>query len=170
MPEQLTPELRALATTAQTFARDELLPRRNLSSAEARPAIIAASRAAGLFAMTQPREFGGTAASALALTVVRDELAATNPPHLDAVFGPGPGVLAAVPEPLRSSHLVPVLAGTKRGGFGFTEPDDAPFPTRARLEGDWFVVDGQKSYITGGAEADFINAWYRLRVRARRCW
>ncbi len=162
MPEQLTPELRALATTTQAFARDELLPRRNLSSAEARPAIIAASRAAGLFAMTQPREFGGTAASALALTVVRDELAATNPPHLDAVFGPGPGVLAAVPEPLRSSHLVPVLAGTKRGGFGFTEPDDAPFPTRARLEGDWFVVDGQKSYITGGAEADFINALVQI--------
>ncbi|MFM7120466.1 MAG: acyl-CoA dehydrogenase family protein [Gammaproteobacteria bacterium] len=157
MPEQLSPELRALAATAETFARTELLPRRHLSAADARPAIIAASRAAGLFTMTQPRDFGGSAAGALALTVVRDSLAASNPPHQDAVFGPGPGVLAAVPEPLRSSHLLPLLAGTKRGGFGFTEPDDAPFPTRARVDGDGLIVDGQKSYITGGAEADFIN-------------
>ena len=157
MPEQLNEQQRALATSAGEFAVRELLPRRGEPAATARPAIVAAARAAGLFAMTQPREFGGTAACTLDLTIVRDELAARNPPFLDAVFGPGPGVLASVGEPLRSSHLQPLLAGARRAGFGFTEPDDAPAPTRARVEGDWLVIDGQKSYVTGGAEADFIN-------------
>jgi alkylation response protein AidB-like acyl-CoA dehydrogenase len=157
MPEQLTPELLALAERARRFAADELLPRRGASTTNARPAIVAASRTAGFFGMTQPSEFGGSAASALELTIVRDELASTNPPFLDAVFGPGPGVLGAVGEPLRSSHLVPLLEGAKRAGFGFTEPDDAPAPTRARSDGDWLVIDGQKSYVTGGGEADFIN-------------
>jgi len=157
MPEQLTTDQRALADRAKTFAAQQLLPRRGDAAATARPAIVAAARAAGFFAMTQPREFGGSAASTLDLTIVREELAAANPPFLDAVFGPGPGVLASVGEPLRTSHLAPLLAGAKRGGFGFTEPDDAPAPTRARIDGDWLVIDGQKSYVTGGGEADFIN-------------
>ncbi len=157
MPEQLNAGQSALAERARRFAAEVLLPRRGEPAATARPAVVAAAREAGLFAMTQPREFGGSAASALELTIVRDELAAANPPFLDAVFGPGPGVLANVGEPLRTSHLLPLLGGTKRAGFGFTEPDDAPAPTRARVEGDWLVIDGQKSYVTGGSEADFIN-------------
>jgi len=157
MPESLTQDQQNLAARAREFAARELLPRRGESAATARPAIVAAARQAGFFAMTQPREFGGTAASTLELTIVRDELAAANPPFMDAVFGPGPGVLASVGEPLRSTHLGPLLAGAKRSGFGFTEPDDAPAPTHARIEGDWLVIDGQKSYVTGGAEADFIN-------------
>ena len=157
MPEQLNPQLQALAARARAFAAEELLSRQTLPAAEARPAIIAASKQAGFFAMTQPAEFGGSAASALALTLVRDEFAACNPPFMDAVFGPGPGVLASIGEPLRGSHLLPLLAGMKRAGFGFTEPDDAPAPTSGRIDGNWLVINGQKSYVTGGAEADFIN-------------
>jgi acyl-CoA dehydrogenase len=157
MPDSLTATEQALAEHARRFAAEALLPRRNQPATEARPAVIAASRAAGFFPMTQPREFGGSAASTLELTLVRDELAATNPPWLDAVFGPGPGVLATVGEPLRSTYLEPLLRGRKRAGFGFTEPDDAPAPTHGRIENDTLIVTGQKSYVTGGAEADFIN-------------
>ncbi|MGA1372272.1 MAG: acyl-CoA dehydrogenase family protein [Pseudomonadales bacterium] len=165
MPEQLSPEQQALTARAHQFALEELVPRRDEPAASARPAIIAASRAAGLFAMTQPRAFGGSAASVLELTLVRDALAACNAPYLDAVFGPGPGVLANVDEPLRSTHLAPLLAGRKRSGFAFTEPDDAPAPTRARIEGDTLVIDGQKSYVTGGADAAFLNALIQVDDR-----
>jgi hypothetical protein len=41
-----------------------------------------------------------------------------------------------VAEPLRSSHLLPLLAGDKRSGFAFTEPSDAPRPTWAAVDGD----------------------------------
>jgi alkylation response protein AidB-like acyl-CoA dehydrogenase len=160
MPEQLSDDLRALAARARAFAAQELLPR--AGTADARAAVITAAKAAGFFQMTQPRAFGGSEAGALALTVVRDELAAANPPYLDAVFGAGPGVLAEVGEPLRSSHLQPLLAGARRTGFGFTEPDDAPAPSSAVADGDTLIVAGQKSYVTGGAEADFLTALVQM--------
>lgn len=157
MPENLSPELEELARRARRFAAEELLPRAGLPAAEARPAVVQASRKAGFHQMTQPAGYGGSEASTLALTVVRDELASANPPWLDAVFGAGPGVLAGAGEPLRSRYLEPLLRGGKRGAFGFTEPDSALAPTRAVREGDELVIHGQKSYVTGGAEADFIN-------------
>lgn len=165
MPEQLTEAERTLAARARAFAAEELEPRRHLDPGTARAEVVAASRAAGLFAMTQPREFGGTAASNLQLTVVRDELAASNAPFQQAVFGPSPGVLAGVDEPLRSDYLAPLLAGRKRGAFGFTEPDDAPAPTRAEVHGDVLRISGQKSYVTGGADADFINTLVQVEDR-----
>ncbi len=157
MPERLAPEQLDLAVRVRDFALRELAPRRHMEPAQARREIVEASRRAGLFQMTQPRAFGGSEATTLALTVARDELAAANPPHMDAVFGPGPGVLAGAQEPLASAYLEPLLAGRKRGAFGFTEPDDAPAPTHAVREGEDLVITGQKSYVTGGADADFLN-------------
>ncbi len=165
MPESLPPDLQTLLERCQQFAREVLLTQGDRAPENARQAVRAAAQAAGLYAMTQPREVGGTAAGQLALCVARETLAAHNPPYLDAVFGPGPGVLAAVPEPLRSSHLLPLLAGDLRGSFGFTEPDDAPHPTRGTLVGDSLLIEGQKSYVTGGADADFINTLVHVEGR-----
>ncbi len=121
-------------------------------------AVREASKAAGVFAMTQPAAFGGSEAGALALCIMRDTLASRGVGNLHGIFGPSPGVLAQVGEPLRSEFLLPYLAGELRSGFGFTEPSDAPRHTWARRDGDELIVNGQKSYVTGGAEADFINA------------
>jgi alkylation response protein AidB-like acyl-CoA dehydrogenase len=160
MPELLNDDERALRDRTRVFARDVLLP---LAGEEtARKKVIDASKAEGFFAMTQPAAFGGSEASALELTIVRDELAATNAPFTGLVFGPGPGVLGGAEEPLRSTHLKALLAGEKRGSFGFTEPDDAPQPTTAVADGDEWVVTGQKSYVTGGADADFINTLVQI--------
>ncbi|MGE0624559.1 MAG: acyl-CoA dehydrogenase family protein [Pseudomonadales bacterium] len=162
MPEMLNEEERALAERAGRFAEVVLLPLAGADPITARAEVVAKSQDAGFFAMTQPRAFGGTEAGALALTVVRDELAARNAPFTHAVFGPGPGVLGGAEGPLRQTHLEPLLAGRLRGGFGFTEPDDAPSPTTAVAEGDTYVVNGQKSYVTGGADADFINTLVQI--------
>lgn len=160
MPEQLPAELADLRDRVDAMARDVLAPLRDdlgLDSRQRAEQVRQASKAAGVFAMTQPRRFGGSEASSLALTVVRDTLGANNVCHLPGIFGPGPGVLAGVGEPLRSTLLPAVLGGEKRGAFGFTEPDDAERATWGRIDGDILVVNGQKSYVTGGAEADFIN-------------
>lgn len=165
MPESLDEAQQGLAQRVRDFAAQELEPRRGQGASQARPAVIAASKAAGLYAMTQPAAFGGAPASTLELTIAREELAASNAPFQDAVFGPGPGVLADVDEPLRSSHLAPLLAGEKRGAFGFTEPDDAAAPTQAKLDGDTLVIHGRKSYVTGGGDADFINTLVQVEDR-----
>jgi alkylation response protein AidB-like acyl-CoA dehydrogenase len=162
MPEMLNEAQRELAARAARFAEEVLLPLAGTDPAAARRQVVSASKAAGFFPMTQPTDLGGAAAGALDLTIVRDELAARNAPFTGAVFGPGPGVLAGVQGPLRKSHLEPLLAGEKRGAFGFTEPDDAPRPTTAEDGGDVWVVSGQKSYVTGGADADFINTLVQI--------
>jgi alkylation response protein AidB-like acyl-CoA dehydrogenase len=153
MPELLTTAQRELAARASAFAHEHLLGKP--AGAQARAEVIAASKDAGLFTMTQPRSHGGTEAGAIELTVVRDELAALNPPHLHAVFGPGPGVLAGCTGPLATRYLEPMLAGIKRGAFGFTEPES--HPTVGVLRSDRVVINGRKSYVTGGLDADFIN-------------
>lgn len=159
MPDFLPPELAALRDRTEALARDVLVPLRDGDGAAAEVAAQtrAASKAAGVFPMTQPREFGGAAASLLALTVARDTLASHNVVHLPGLFGPAPGVLGGAGEPLRSTHLPAVLAGEKRGAFGFTEPEGAERPTWGMLQGDALIVNGQKSYVTGGATADFVN-------------
>jgi len=164
MPEQLPQELIALRETAERFAADVLLPQQEalaagrVDAATARATVIDAARRAGFFGMTQPAAYGGTEAGALALTVVRDTIAGYNTGFDRSVFGPGPGVLANCTEPLRSRYLAPLMAGDKRAGFAFTEPDDAAHFTRAVPASDGnYVVDGRKSYVTRGAEADFLN-------------
>ena len=158
MPESLTEAQQALQQRANEFAQ-------SLSAIDAENAhqlVVQTSKDAGFFMMTQPPQNGEQPAGTLELTIVREALAAANAPHQGFVFGPGPGVLAGAGEPLASSHLRPLLAGEKRGAFGFTEPDDAEHPTRAKDDGDAWIVTGQKSYVTGGADADFINTLVQI--------
>ena len=159
MPEQLSQELIDLRRRCQQFAQEQMLPLASLDPMEAKIRIREASKAAGLFTLTQPGQ--ADTSSQLALCVARETLAASNPPGLDAVFGPSPGVLGSVGKPLATSHLAPLLAGEKRGSFGFTEPDNVE-PTAGVIQGDNLIINGQKSYVTGGADADFINALVRI--------
>ncbi len=161
MPESLTPTQVALAERVTAFARDELEPRRSWPAVEARDEVVAAARRAGLFPMTQPVEHGGTAAGAVELTIVREALAAEDAPHAGFVLGPGPGVLANATGVLARECLDPLMAGTKRAAFGFTERDSSA-PTVADPRGDHYQVHGTKSYVTGGRDADFVNTLARI--------
>jgi len=171
MPESLTAEQSALRDRAVRFAIEVLEPAADATKAQRDGAAIEHVRRAaiehGFFRMTQPRAFGGTEAGPLDLTVVRETLASYNTGLHHVAFGPGPGVLARCGEPLRSTHLAPLLDGVKRAGFAFTEPDDAPHFTTATPDGDAFVVRGRKSYVTGGAHADFLNTLVEIPGQGR---
>ncbi len=156
MPETLSKELVELRELCNTFALKTLLALTDEPGA--REKVREESKRLGLFMMTQPKQFGGTEASQLELTVAREALYSHNAPYIESVFGPSPGVLGGVEEPLKTTHLAALLNGEKRSSFGFTEPDDAPSPTSGKITGDTLVINGQKSYVTGGVDADFINA------------
>ncbi len=68
-------------------------------------------------------------------------------------------------EELKRRYLVPSIAGAKIGALAITEPDAgsdvASIRTTARRDGDAYVVDGAKTFITNGADGDF----YTLAVR-----
>jgi len=162
MPENLPEEMWALRARAEAFA-DALAPlERELGAGAGRETVrrevAERARAAGFFGMTQPPGAGGSAAGALALTIVRETLASAGLEVARYVFGPRPGVLGAAEGRLREEYLLPHLRGEKRGTFGFTEPDAAPRPTWARQEGDELVVTGMKSFVTEARGADFVSA------------
>ncbi len=156
MPELLSAELIALRERTAALARGPLAALRDdasLTDAERGARVRAASKEAGLYGLTQRDD-----TPALALLVARETLAIHGVSMLRGLFGAGGGVLAAVGEPLRSTHLLPMLAGDKVAGFAITEPRDTPLPTHATVDGDDLVVTGRKSYVTGGADADFLTA------------
>lgn len=156
MPDNLPEELLGVQSQMATFANTQLkLTDDSLATQHQR--VREASKQSGFFFKTQPVEFGGAPASSLELTMLREMLAASNSPLASSVFGPGPGVLHSAEGTLRSDYLEPVLRGEKRGAFGFTEPDSATRPTYAVVDGDNLLVTGIKSYVTGGATADFVS-------------
>ncbi len=164
MPDQLPPALQRVQADAATFLKEVLDPLAAEVSddgsvaAGAMDKVRDAAKAAGFFYKTQPEAYGGQPASTLELTMLREMWAAYNSPLTAAIFGPGPGVLHSAEGELKTNYLDPVMRGEKRGAFGFTEPDTAPRPTWAVLDGDALTVNGQKSYVTGGATADFVAA------------
>lgn len=157
MPENLDSELAELRQRTAVLAAGpltELASRQDLDLRSLRAEVAELSKQAGLFALTRS---AAAEPAALALVVARETLAWHNVVHLPGLFGSSPGLLANVEEPLRSQYLEPLLAGHKQGAFGFTEPDAAPRATWGRVDGDQLVINGQKSYVTGGADADFVN-------------
>lgn len=168
MPEQLSIADIALRDRAEAFIQSDLHPTHSkvdagtLTAEQARQKIVDASKAAGFFALTQPRSFGGTEASNLTLCVLRDTFAAANNPLSRFLFGPGPGVLADCDDQLAQTYLKPLLQGEKRGAFAFTEPEQAQRPTWASVQGDALVINGAKSFVTGGGDADFLNTLVQI--------
>ncbi len=155
MPEFISEDLKSLQVQVNALASERLIRLRDdasLDPAVRTEKVRAASKAAGVYGLTQDER-----TSALKLLVVREALASHGVGHLPGVLGAEAGVLANVAEPLRTSHLLPLLAGEKRAGFAFTEPSNAERPTWARIDGEHLVITGQKSYVTGGADASFLT-------------
>lgn len=159
MPDSLSTADQQFKTELDQFVSEQLTSSPSTESRDQRRArIIAASKSFGLFKMTQPKEYGGEPGSLVQLTLAREALAASRAADANAAFGPAPGVLAGAQGTLKSNYLDPLMAGEKRGAFAFTEPDDAPRPSWAVKDGNDYLVTGAKSYVTGGADADFMNA------------
>jgi len=172
MPESLPAELLELRARIEAFARDELAPlAASLDPESDVPKEVARevrerSRAKGLFQLTQPAAFGGAGAGPLALTVAHETLAAANSRLGHLVLGPGPGALAGAEGDLRERYLPHVMSGDLRGAFAFTEDRDVTAPTEALRDGDELCISGTKSYVTGGADADFYCVMVRVKASA----
>ena len=125
----------------------------------------------GLLGLGYPEEFGGVS-EGIDLwysIIVNEEMARVAVGGVAAtllVHGIGlPPVINFGSDELKQMVAPPVLAGTKRISLAITEPgggsDVAQLQTTARLDGDHYVVNGSKTYITGGMNAN----WFTTAVR-----
>jgi len=127
--------------------------------------------AVGILGLGYPEEFGGVSEGIdiWHKNILNEEMARIAVGGLSAtlmVHGIGlPPVLNFASEAIKQEVAPPVLAGTKRISLAITEPgagsDVAHLTTSARLDGDHYVVNGSKTYITGGMNAN----WFTTAVR-----
>ena len=114
----------------------------------------------GIMGMTVPREYGGAGADQVSAAIVTEELAKACASTSDIVAG---HTLCCVPilehgtEEQKRKYLPMLTKGGVLGGMGITEPnagsDASKSQTEARLEGDHYVINGAKIFITNGPEA-----------------
>ena len=171
-PDELQMARQALADTVARFARQEIAPHVTAwdAAGEFPRGLYAKAAALGLLGLGYPEEYGGTPAPhalRLAMWVNLCRFGASGG-VLASLLSHNiglPPVLALGSEDIRREVIPPVLAGERIAALAITEPgggsDVAALATRARREGDEYVVDGEKVFITSGMRAD----WITLAVR-----
>lgn len=171
-PDELQMARQALADTVARFARQEIAPHVTAwdAAGEFPRGLYAKAAALGLLGLGYPEEYGGTPAPhalRLAMWVNLCRFGASGG-VLASLLSHNiglPPVLALGSEDIRREVIPPVLAGERIAALAVTEPgggsDVAALATRARREGDEYVVDGEKVFITSGMRAD----WITLAVR-----
>src|SRR5438876_228780 len=158
MDLDLSEEHEAFRGVVREFAEQEIAPhaerwdREHVFPVE----VVGAMGELGLFGLPFPEEYGGSDSDFTTLCVAIEEVARVDSSMaitLEAAVGLGAGPIAAFGnEAQRQEWLPDLCAGRALAGFGLTEPDagsDAGASrTRARKDGDEWVIDGAKAFIT----------------------
>ncbi len=167
-----TPERQALRTAVEDFTRAEIAP--NLPAWEddgQLPRDLHRTTAkAGFLAVGYPEEVGGDGGDLVDASIVTEAiLAAGGSTGLQAsLFTHSistPHIIGSGTTDLIDRYVRPTLAGDLIGSLGVTEPsggsDVANLRTRAVRDGDHYVVNGAKTFITSGVRADFVTTAVR---------
>ena len=125
--------------------------------------------ALGLLQLGYPEEFGGVPSDPFMAITTTQELARPGAGGIPAslmIHGIGAPPIAAVGSAELKARILPaVLRGEKILALGITEPsggsDVANLRTAARRDGDHYVVNGEKCYITSGMRADYLTTAVR---------
>ena len=135
----------------------------NEEDSMARVASVRAKMAArGWAAPAWPKEYGGMGATVRQQAVFNEELAYHRVPGPDfiAINYVGPTLMLYGTDEQKDRFLRPILEGKEKWCQGYSEPgsgsDLASLQTRAVLDGDNFVVNGQKIWTSGAHRADWI--------------
>jgi alkylation response protein AidB-like acyl-CoA dehydrogenase len=119
----------------------------------------------GFLGLSVPEQYGGQGGDYYANLVLAEEMTRANSGglamgvavHTDMATPP---ILAFGTEEQRQRYLTPAMRGQKIACLGITEPDAgsdvAGIKTRAVRDGDEYVINGSKTYITNGHRADYV--------------
>jgi acyl-CoA dehydrogenase len=163
---------RAVHETAAEFVRREVLPHLDdwEAAGEVPRALHAKAARQGLLGIAFPEDVGGQGGDLLDSIAMMEGCfeAGASSGLMAALFTHGialPHIAASGDRYLIDRFVRPTLAGELIGALAITEPgggsDVAGIRTTARREGDEYVVDGGKSFITSGVRADFVTTAVR---------
>lgn len=161
----------ALLDTVGRFVRERLVPAEAaVAEADAIPeAIRAEMRALGLFGLTIPEEYGGLGLTMEEEALVAFELGRTSPAFRSLIGtnnGIGSlGIILDGREEQRRKYLPRLASGELLASFALTEPeagsDAASIRTTAVRDGDHYVLNGTKRFITNGPSAGLFTVFAR---------
>ncbi len=157
---------RLLVETVRRFVTTEVQPlereveERGEIPADKLQALKAKAKSLGLYAMNMPQEVGGGGLSMVDICLVEEELGRTSDALIRRVFGQVYPMLMACRGEQRERSLIPTVAGEKICAMAITEPgagsDAGAISTTARLDGNEWVIDGTKHFISDGDIADYV--------------
>ncbi|HLM03683.1 MAG TPA: acyl-CoA dehydrogenase family protein, partial [Blastococcus sp.] len=163
----LTEEHEAIRAAVRDLAEREIAPFAAEVDAESRYPIEAqkALTAAGFHATHIPEAYGGEGADAIATCIVIEEVARVD---ASASLIPAVNKLGSMPiilsgsEDVKQKVLPPIAAGDAMISYGLSEreagSDAAAMKTRARPDGDTWVLNGTKAWITNSG----VSTWYTV--------
>lgn len=162
-----TPERDALRKTVRAFAEREILPHVDEweRSGELPRSLHEAAGAAGLLGAQAPESVGGGGGDGADAVIVCEELHYAGVPGgvFASLFTCGistPHMIASGDRRLIDTYVRPTLQGKMIGSLAITEPgggsDVGHLTTRAERDGDDFIINGAKTYITSGVRADYV--------------
>jgi acyl-CoA dehydrogenase len=169
---ELKADRAALADTVRRFAEAEIAPHVQAwdDAGEFPRALYARAAALGLLGLSYPEELGGTPASYSLKLPAWIALARHGKSGgvLASLFSHNIGLPPVVlhgSEAVRQEVVPPVLRGEKISALAITEPgggsDVAALRTTARRDGEHYVVNGEKTFITSGMRADWLTVAVR---------
>ncbi|WP_375480716.1 acyl-CoA dehydrogenase family protein [uncultured Jatrophihabitans sp.] len=162
-----TPDRRALRDTVRRFVQRDVLPYQEVWETDGELPRNLSKRAAelGLLGLSYPEAVGGGGGDAIDAVVLAEEMhyAGAAAGVFASLFTTGitlPHIVAAGDARQIEAYVRPALAGERIGSLAITEPDGgsdvANLRTTAKRDGDEYVVNGAKTYITSGVRADFV--------------
>jgi len=169
---ELSTEDKMLKDLVTRFVRDELLPlEAGVMAREAEgqglgvlpedhERLDKVSREMGLWGLDAPSDVGGSDLPYMSLVGVNEEMGKTVTPYTLPPDSPNLRMLmATVTEQQRVAYLAPYVAGGTISAIGISEPgagaDPAGMLTKAVRDGDDWIINGRKIWISRAAEADF---------------
>jgi len=169
---ELSTEDKMLKDLVTRFVRDELLPlEAGVMAREAEGQGLSVlpedherldkvSREMGLWGLDAPSDVGGSDLPYMSLVGVNEEMGKTVTPYTLPPDSPNLRMLmATVTEQQRVAYLAPYVAGGTISAIGISEPgagaDPAGMLTKAVRDGDDWIINGRKIWISRAAEADF---------------
>jgi alkylation response protein AidB-like acyl-CoA dehydrogenase len=170
MDFDLSDEQRAFQDTAREFARDEWLPHApGWDEREEFPEeALRKAAALGFAGIYVGDKFGGSGLSRLDATIIFEELAAacvSTAAYL-SIHNMAAWMIDRFGDETQRARLVPKLMSMEHfASYCLTEPgsgsDAAALQTRARRDGDDYVLDGAKAFISGGGRSDIYVTMVR---------
>ena len=130
--------------------------------------------ACGFHAVTIPKEYGGCGGDTVSATIVTEEFTRVDASASSQLMPnslSGGSLMLFGNEAQKQKYLRALAEGTMTGAFAITEPgagsDTAAITTTAEKDGDYYILNGRKCFITQGPDCDFVTVFAKTDPSAK---